>query len=126
MDRPQNDPWPALVHLWDEGVGHHLWIAGVVLLVLAIARAARELPAPGPAAYPLVVLVGVTFFTNAIEGGTAILGLVGAAALAGAGWVYRAGFDRLLLATYGLALVLIAGYGVWQGGFPQFTDLGWV
>lgn len=125
VPRAEDDPWPPLVHLWDEGVGHHLWIAGVVIVVLAISRAARNQPAPGLAPYPLAALVGVTFFTNSVEGGAPVLGLLGAALLAAVGWVHRRGFDRLLLATYAPALVLLAGYGIWQGGFPQFTELGW-
>lgn len=72
-----------------------------------------------------MVLVGVTFFTNSVEGSTAVFGLVSAALLALVGWTHRNGFDRLILAAYGVALVLLVGFGVWQGGFPEFTELGW-
>jgi hypothetical protein len=113
-------------HLWDETVGHHLWSAGVVLVVLAIARAAHDRPAPPPAAYLLAVLVGVTFFTNAVEGSMAVFGLVAAAFLTLVGWTQRDGFGRVILAAYGIALVLLIGFGVWQGGYPEFTELGWV
>ncbi len=53
---PGGPDWPPIVHLWDEAIGHHLWIGGVVLVVLALARAARGQSAPPPAwaAYPLV------------------------------------------------------------------------
>jgi hypothetical protein len=40
--------------------------------------------------------------------------------------VHRAGFDRVLLVAWGTALVLLVGYGAWQRGYPQFTELGWV
>jgi hypothetical protein len=124
---PAGATWPPIVHLWDEVVGHHLWITGVVLVVLALARAARGLALPPPwAAYPLSALVGVTFFTNAVEGGAAALGLVGATALAAAGWTDRRGYGRQVLVAFGGALALLTAYGVWQGGFPQFTELGWV
>lgn len=124
---PDGSGWPPIVHLWDEGVGHHLWIGGVVLVVLALTRAARGQPAPPPAwaAYPLVALVGVTFFTNAVEGAVPLLGLVGGAALTSAGWTDRQGFGRLVVVAFGGALVLLTAYGVWQGGFPEFTELGW-
>lgn len=118
--------WPPMVHLWDETVGHHLWMAGVTLVVLAIARAAHDLPPPPAASYLLAALVGVTYFTNSVEGSTAVFGLVSAAFLALVGWTHRRGFDRQILAAYGLALVLLGGFGLWQGGFPEFTELGWV
>ena len=118
--------WPPMVHLWDEIVGHHLWSAGTTLVVLAIARAARDLAAPPPVGYLLAALVGVTFFTNSVEGSTPVLGLVSAGSLTLVGWTHRRGFDRQLLAAYGLALVLLVAFGLWQGGFPEFTELGWV
>lgn len=97
----------------------------MVLVVLAIARAAHDRPAPPPAAYLLTVLVGVTFFTNAVEGSMAVFGLVPASFLTLVGWTHRKGFGRMILAAYGLALVLLIGFGLWQGGYPEFTDLGW-
>jgi hypothetical protein len=114
-----------LAHMWDERVGHHLWSAGAVLVVLAIARAAHDKPAPHPAAYLLAALVGVTFFTNAVEGSMAAFGLVASAFLTLVGWTHRKGFDRMILAAYGLAFLLLVGFGVWQGGYPEFTELGW-
>ena len=118
--------WPAMVHLWDEGVGHHLWSIGVTLVVLAIARAAHDLPAPPPAGYLLAALVGVTYFTNSVEGSTAVFGLVSSAFLALVGWTHRRSFDRQILAAFGLTLVLLVGFGLWQRGFPEFTELGWI
>ena len=41
------------------------------------------------------------------------------------GWTHRNGFGRQILAAYGLALLLLVGFGTWQGGFPAFTELGW-
>lgn len=38
----------------------------------------------------------------------------------------RRGAGRLLLAAYGLAFVLLAGWGIAWGGFPQFSQLGWI
>lgn len=120
------DPSPT-AHLWDEQVGHHFWIAGVVLVTAALLRAAQDLPmTSGVVAWPLAALVGVTFFSNSIEGGAPVLGLAGAAFLAALGWRSRAGAGRLAAAAYGSALVLLVAYGAWQGGFPQFTELGWV
>lgn len=124
--QPAGEPWPPIVHLWDEVVGHYLWSTGVLLVVLAVARAARDRPQPPALAYLLALPVGYTWFTNAVEGGTAPLGIAGAALLVGIGWTHRRGFDRILLVAYGPALMLLVGYGLWQGGFPEFTELGWV
>jgi hypothetical protein len=32
----------------------------------------------------------------------------------------------LLVPTYGLALVALAGCGIYWLGFPQFSELGWL
>jgi len=123
--RPPDEVWPPIVHLWDEVVGHYLWSAGVLLVVLAVARAAHDRPPPPSVAYLLALTVGFTWFTNSIEGGTPILGILGATVLTAVGWTHRHGFDRTLLVAYAPALVLFLGFGLWQGGFPQFTELGW-
>lgn len=123
---PPAGGWPAPVHLWDEVVGHHFLITGVLLVVLAVVRAAEDLPAPPWPAFALAGLVGVTWMTNALEGGAPALGLAGAGLLTWAGWRRRDGFGRVVLAAYAPALALLLGYGAWQRGFPQFTELGWV
>ena len=115
----------APVHLRDEVVGHYVWYAGLALLVVALARAARGARLPtGTVACLLAVGVGVTWATNALEGGTAVASLVTAVALALWGW--RRGDDagRLLLVAYLPAVLVLAAYGLWQGGFPQPSEVG--
>lgn len=114
-------------HLWDETVSHNIWYAGWVVVVIALARvlAARDAPAGVPA-YLLAVLYGWTWTTNGIEGGTAIQGLIAAAAFTWWGWRTRERAGRFLLVAYGLGFVLIAGWGVYHQGFPQFSELGWL
>lgn len=34
------------------------------------------------------------------------------------------GMGRYLVTTYGLSLLLFAGYRVWHGGFPEYSELG--
>ena len=87
-------------------------------------------PSPGTThhaasvAYPLALLVGITHATNSLEGGTAVFGLVVAVLGCGWGWVTRARLGRLLLVAYAPALLIVAGYGLWHGGFPQPSELG--
>lgn len=115
-------PGPA-AHLWDEVVGHYVWYAGAALVAACLIRVLADNPLRVTTyAYALAVLVGTTHATNALEGGTAVFGLVVALALViGA---LRSRLPHVLLA-YGIALIVLAGYGLWQGGFPQPSELGW-
>jgi len=106
------------IYLWDEVVGHWIWYAGTALLVVALTRAVRLRPTPG--ALGLAVVTGITWTTNALEGTTAVGSLLVAVALAVTGW--RRG-DRLLLVAFGTSAVLLAAYGLWQGGFPAPSAL---
>ena len=118
----------APTHLWDEVVGHHLWFAGLALLVAAVSTAVRghEVSA-GPAALALAGLVGLTWAANVIEGGAVPVGAALAGALVARGWADRRDpVGRLLVLAFGLSLVLVAAYGLWQGGFPQPSELGWL
>ncbi|MGW4465428.1 hypothetical protein [Micromonospora sp. NPDC004704] len=117
-------PGPAS-HLWDEVVGHYLWYAGAALVLGALAATfARSAPPHGIGGYLLALLVGLTHATNSLEGGTAVFGLVVAIVGCGWGWSTRAGLGRLLLVAYAPAVLVLVGYGLWHGGFPQPSELG--
>ena len=124
-DLPGEDP--GVVHLWDEILGHYLWHAGFALLVavLAVALATRP-PVGGPPAHLVAALVGLTHLTNSIEGRTPWLGIATATVFVVWGLRTRAGMGRYLVSSYALSLVLFAVFGVWQGGFPEFSELGWI
>lgn len=123
MDKPH----PDVVDLWDEVVGHYVWYGGFVLLVavLAVALADRR-PRGGIGGYVLAAVVGFTWTTNSIEGRTPWLGLAASVIFTGWGLFTRDGMGRYLAATFGLSLMLLAGFGLWQGGFPEFSELGWI
>lgn len=123
IDRPH----PDVVNLWDEVVGHYLWYAGFALIVavLAVALADRR-PRGGVGAHLLAAVVGFTHFTNSVEGQTPWMGIGTAVVFAVWGLFTRDGMGRYLLTAYGLSLLLFAGFGVWQGGFPEFSELGWL
>lgn len=113
-------------YLWDEQVGHHLWFAGLTLLLLVVVREVRTLRV-GPAAWVLAGLVGLTWAANVVEGGAVPFGSALALGLAAYGWrLRRSAAGRLLVLAFGLSLLLVAAYGVWQGGFPQPSELGWL
>ncbi len=116
-------------YLWDEHVGHYLWYAGFYLIVLALGltlATRRPTGRIGPGGHLLALLVGLTNFTNAVEGQTPYLGLAAAAGLGFWGLRTRAGLGRLLLTAYAFSMVLFVVFGVWQRGFPEFTELGWI
>jgi hypothetical protein len=124
VDNALNSPEPA--NLWDEHVGHYLWYVGFYLLVvvLAVSLADRR-PRGGLGAHLLALLVGFTHFTNAVEGQTPWLGIGAAVVFATWGLVTRDGMGRLLLTAYAFSGLLFLVFGVWQGGFPEFSELGW-
>lgn len=117
-----------IAHFWDEYVGHYIWYAGLALMfaVLAGVLAARPLHRCPPPGHLLAALVGLTHFTNSIEGDFALPGLAVAAGFTAWGVRTRRHAGRLLLTAYGFALVLFAVYGGWHRGFPEFSDLGWI
>jgi hypothetical protein len=116
----------APVHLWDEVVGHWVWYPGLGLLLVALVLATRHLPLrTGVIGVALAAGVGITWATNALEGGTAWGSLPAALAFSVWGWRLRStGSGRLLLAAFPLAALVLAGWGLWHGGFPQPTELG--
>ena len=111
-----------VAHLWDEDVSHWIWYVGLAGMAVALTRAAPRFAVP-VWAWVVVVLFGFTWFDNTIEGGVPALGIVGAAALAGYA-IHRKVVP--VAAAFGFALVLLVVWGVWQGGFPQFSQLGWI
>jgi hypothetical protein len=118
----------APAHLWDEQVGHHLWFAGLTLLLVVVVQAVRNVPLRvGPAAWALAALVGLTWAANVVEGGAVPFGVTLAAGLTAYGWRTRSrATGRLLVIAFGLSLLLVAAYGLLQGGFPQPSELGWL
>ena len=114
-------------HLWDERVGHYLWYLGFALVVATLATALADRRYRGGwGAQVLALLVGFTHFTNSVEGQTPVLGIVTASVFALWGLLTRDSLGRVLLTAYGFSLVLLAAFGVWQGGFPEFSELGWI
>lgn len=110
------------VHLWDEVVGHYVWYAGLYLLLWALVRVVRPVPA-GRWSWPLAVLLGLTLATNAVEGATPYLTL----AVAGAFLVVAVRRrDPRLGAAFAVTAFGLVGWGLYWQGFPEFSELGWI
>lgn len=124
-----------LVHFYDEVLSHYLWhlgVAGLSALLVAVAWKPSSSTGrlPWAVILPAAILYGFTYFAAINEGGTIPFGLP-AAVLIAIGLVV---FRRHELRTHNLmafffwahvvALVLFAIWGIWQGGFPEFTEAG--
>jgi hypothetical protein len=111
-----------VAHIWDEEVSHWIWYAGLSGMVLALIRAIPRLTIP-IWAWAVPILFGFTWFDNTIEGGVPWLGI--AVSLALGGYAFRRRLLPIAFA-YGVALLLLGVWGIWQQGFPQFSQLGWI
>ncbi len=121
--RHVTDTDPA--YLWDEVVGHYVWYAGALLMLVALVLARRgNEPPQGALTHALSLWTGLTLATNALEGGTAAAMLVAATGLAIWGLRDRARFPRVLVLVGATAVCVIAGYGLQHGGFPQPSEGG--
>ena len=130
-----------LLNLWDEHIGHYLadggrsgFAVGLTLLEAAGLRAYvgsdRE---PAAERAPLVIgalAYGFITFANAVEGQTVPLALPFAL-----GYVFvdlrsrwraapRTSVRAFFAVSSGTALALFAVWGVWHGGFPEFSHVG--
>ncbi len=54
------------------------------------------------------------------------LGIAAAVVFSVWGLLTRDGMGRLLLTAYGFSGLLFLVFGLWQGGFPEFSELGWI
>ena len=112
-------------HLWDEVVGHYVWYGGLVIVVATLAFKLELEPRPRNTwSIPLAIAFGLTFFTNSVEGGTPVLGLVASAAFLAWGLRRRETLGVLLVPAYGVALLALVAWGVYWRGFPQFSEVG--
>lgn len=124
-----------LTYFYDETLGHILWHSGVMgLSALLLIRQWRN-PFSGERAslgllLPAGIIHGLTFFVIVIEGGTAFLGIPFALIVILVGLVW--GRDKLreqplllfFLVSYVVAMLFFAGWGIYWGGLPEFSELG--
>jgi hypothetical protein len=114
-----------VAHFWDEDWGHIEWHLGLFVLIGAFCLAERWRPVRVDvrAGVLAALLLGWTFFTSTVEGGTWWLELAATAVFVP--WAVLA--RRPLVATYAAAFALcalmIGVWAVWQGGVPQFSEV---
>lgn len=137
QDIPGSEIYRA-VYLFDEVISHFLWDGGVFLISLALmvlAVKTKQSPLNRPQFFLLLlgaVLYGFTFTVNGIEGQTivftfpaAVLGCMLSLVLN----LREKGKNQVLLfflLGYFLSLILFSYWGIMHGGFPEFSELGWI
>lgn len=119
----------GIIHLWDEVVSHYLWYVGAIAVVVVLVLALRESAPPARtwAGYALTPLLAITLLNGWIEGGVPVLGFVSCAVLLSVAWPSRrSAVGRFALVTAVLALLALAGWGLYWGYFPEYSELGWI
>lgn len=126
-----------LTYFYDEVLSHYLWhLAMVGMVVLLVYRERKNTHSEDP---PIrvgwwlgaaAVLHGLIYFIIIVEGGTTPFG-VPFAVLAllfgltrGRSMRKRQPIMNFFFMAFLVATILFAGWGVYWGGFPQFTEVG--
>jgi len=117
-----------VAHFWDERFGHVWWHLGWLMLVGAIclAEPGQRVALSRRRTAAIVFFLGATLFTNTVEGGDWWLELAGTIVFC----TWAASARRPLLVAFAGAFAfgaaLIGIWAIWQGGEPQFSQLGWL
>ena len=120
---------------YDESLSHYLWHAGVMALSgLLIYRQWRNhfsrVKSLLWASIFAGIIYGFVFFAMVIEGTTIPMGLPFAVLalvfilIWGRKELGRQPLQVFLLTGYAIAVLLFAVWGIWQGGFPEFSEVG--
>ena len=119
---------------YDETLSHYFWHFGVISLSGLLTYRQWKNPVSKMSIHWALILAvifyGFTFFAMVIEGGTVPMGLSLAIIIVLLGWLLAR--KRLteqpvlffFLVAYSLAIILFAIWGIWQGGFPEFSEVG--
>lgn len=123
-----------LIYFYDEHLSHYIWHIGVLALAgLIIYREWRHPAGSSTVWWATLVggfVYGFTYFCIFLEGQTVPLGLPFAAFIVlltlvwGRGRLTRHPLLAFFFLSCLIALVFLVGWGIYWGGFPQFSDVG--
>lgn len=124
----------TLTYFYDEHLSHYLWHIGVLGLAALLIYEGWRQPADEKTDWRLVVpagvLYGFTGFCIFLEGQTLPIGFPFATVVAlfvlirGRGKISHQPVLAFFFVSYLLASLLFIGWGLYWGGFPQFSDVG--
>jgi hypothetical protein len=135
IDPNTNSDLYQLAYFYDEQLSHYLWHAGMIALaVLLLSRQWRN-PFTGDRSVktlPIVagIIYGFTFFLAANEGGTVIISYPFTLLVVIFGFIWgRKNFDAqpILFFFFIASLVsalFLTGWGLYWGGWPEFSEVG--
>jgi len=125
-----------LVHFYDEVLSHYLWHAGIAGLSILLVTLPLEPDGASRPRWSLIIpsaiLYGFTYFAAIDEGGTIPLGLPAALAIVIGLLVARRRELRthnmiaFFFWAYVVALLLLAAWGAYWRGFPEFSQTGFL
>ncbi len=125
-----------LTGFYDEILSHYLWHFGVFALsgLLMFNRWHDYTPEKSVnwMVFPAGLIYGFTVFAMVIEGGTFPMGLplTALGVITGIFWgrkhLKQQPVLLCFLIGYSVAVVLFAVWGIWQGGFPEFSETGFL
>jgi hypothetical protein len=131
----------ALDYSFDEILGHIFWDSGIIILSLGMILLGSHIDEKKISSTKQALLVvassiyGFTYFVNAVEGQTVFFTLpVSVVIPLAILWIahrrrFRFSGNPVLLLfflSYIVALCLLIVWGIWQKGFPEFSELGWI
>ncbi|MGH7600257.1 MAG: hypothetical protein ACREOI_28215 [bacterium] len=126
-----------LDYFFDEHLGHIFWHSGVLgisISFLLLAANLQTIPTNW-LALAGAPFYGFAYFTDAVEGQTVVLLFPSAVLILGGILRHAKKQPNSLkqnpvmlfsLVGYVIAVALFFIWWIWQGGFPQFSELGWV
>jgi len=127
----------VLTSFYDEVLSHYLWHLAIVGLSALLLIRQWQNPFVGERSHlglPFLagIIHGLTLFVIVVEGGTALLGIPFAIVVILVGLVW--GRNRLrqqplllfFLVSYVVAMLFFAGWGIYWGGLPEFSALGFI
>jgi hypothetical protein len=121
-----------LTSFYDETLSHYIWHFGIMamaaLLMLVEARSGVQIDLEGRGwMYAGAILYGFTFFLIVIEGVTVPMGLPFAVVVSIYGisrWKKRGPIATFLTVGSLVAVLFFLGWGLYWGGFPEFSEVG--
>ena len=124
----------TLIYFFDEGLSHYVWHGGVLGLTALLCVRAWRRPADLTTTWWATILAGLihgfTYFCIFLEGQTVLLGLPFTIIFTlltlvwGRKQLSRRPLLAFFLTTCLVAVLLFTGWGLYWGGFPQFSDVG--
>lgn len=114
-----------VTHFWDEEWGHAEWHLGLFALAGAfcLAERGRTVQVDRRVAVLAALMLGWTFFTSTVEGGTWWLELAATAVFVPWAVSARRPLLSAFAGAFALSALLIGIWAVWHGGVPQFSEV---